>query len=183
MAVTEQKKAIVAQMKETLSEAKGAVLIGYTGLTVAQATDLRRKMLAEGVEYKVIKNTLTRIAANELNLEGFAEHLEGPTALATSKEDAVAPARVIEQFIKTTEKEVVTVKAGIVEGEVMDAAGVKAIASLPNREGMLSMLLPYCKHLFATLHTLSKLLQKLNLQKLQNNNFCTLSIGRLRLIQ
>ena len=141
MAVTEQKKAIVAQMKETLSEAKGAVLIGYSGLTVAQATDLRRKMLAEGVEYKVIKNTLTRIAANELNHEGFAEHLEGPTALATSKEDAVAPARVIEQFIKTTEKEVVTVKAGIVEGEVMDAAGVKAIASLPNREGMLSMLL------------------------------------------
>ena len=67
--------------------------------------------------------------------------MEGPTALATSKEDAVAPARVIEQFIKTTEKEVVTVKAGIVEGEVMDAAGVKAIASLPNREGMLSMLL------------------------------------------
>ena len=134
MAVTESKKAIVAQMKETLSEAKGAVLIGYSGLTVAQATDLRRKMLAEGVEYKVIKNTLTRIAANELNLEG-------PTALATSKDDAVAPARVIEQFIKATEKEVVTVKAGIVEGEVMDAAGVKAIASLPNREGMLSMLL------------------------------------------
>ena len=133
MAVTESKKAIVAQMKETLSEAKGAVLIGYSGLTVAQATDLRRKMLAEGVEYKVIKN--------ELNLEGFAEHLEGPTALATSKDDAVAPARVIEQFIKATEKEVVTVKAGIVEGEVMDAAGIKAIASLPNREGMLSMLL------------------------------------------
>ena len=120
MAVTESKKAIVAQMKETLSEAKGAVLIGYSGLTVAQATDLRRKMLAEGVEYKVIKNTLTRIAANELNL---------------------APARVIEQFIKATDKEVVTVKAGIVEGEVMDAAGIKAIANLPNREGMLSMLL------------------------------------------
>ena len=129
MAVTESKKAIVAQMKETLSEAKGAVLIGYSGLTVAQATELRRKMLAEGVEYKVIKNTLTRIAANELNLEGFSEHLEGPTALATSKEDAVAPARVIEQFIKTTDKEVVTVKAGIVEGEVMDAAGIKAIAN------------------------------------------------------
>ena len=84
---------------------------------------------------------MTRIAANELNLEGFSEHLEGPTALATSKEDAVAPARVIEQFIKSTDKEVVTVKAGIVEGEVMDAAGIKAIASLPNREGMLSMLL------------------------------------------
>ena len=142
MAVTEQKKAIVAEMKETLSDAKGAVLIGYSGLTVAQATDLRCKFMAEGVEYKVIKNTLTRIAANELGLaDTFAAQLEGPTALATSKEDAVAPARIIEQFIKTTEKEVVTVKAGLVEGEVMDAASVKAIASLPNREGMLSMLL------------------------------------------
>lgn len=141
MAVTEQKQAIVAQMKDTLSEAKGAVLVGYSGLTVAQATDLRRRFLAEGVEYKVIKNTLTRIAANELGLEGFTEHLEGPTALASSKEDAVAPARIIEKFIKETEKEVVTVKAGIVEGEVMDAAGIKVIANLPNREGMLSMLL------------------------------------------
>ena len=141
MAVTEQKQAIVAQMKDTLSEAKGAVLVGYSGLTVAQATDLRRRFLAEGVEYKVIKNTLTRIAANELGLEGFSEHLEGPTALASSKEDAVAPARIIEKFIKETEKEVVTVKAGIVEGEVMDAAGIKVIANLPNREGMLSMLL------------------------------------------
>lgn len=141
MAVTEQKQAIVAQMKDTLFEAKGAVLVGYSGLTVAQATDLRRRFLAEGVEYKVIKNTLTRIAANELGLEGFTEHLEGPTALASSKEDAVAPARIIEKFIKETEKEVVTVKAGIVEGEVMDAAGIKVIANLPNREGMLSMLL------------------------------------------
>ena len=141
MAVTQQKQAIVAEMKETLSQAKGAVLVSYSGLTVAQATDLRRKMLAEGVEYKVIKNTLTRIAANELGLEGFTEHLEGPTALASSKEDAVAPARIIEKFIKETEKEVVTVKAGIVEGEVMDAAGIKVIANLPNREGMLSMLL------------------------------------------
>lgn len=141
MAVTEQKQAIVAQMKDTLSEAKGAVLVGYSGLTVAQATDLRRRFLAEGVEYKVIKNTLTRIAANELGLEGITEHLEGPTALASSKEDAVAPARIIEKFIKETEKEVVTVKAGIVEGEVMDAAGIKVIANLPNREGMLSMLL------------------------------------------
>ena len=69
MAVTEQKQAIVAQMKDTLSEAKGAVLVGYSGLTVAQATDLRRRFLAEGVEYKVIKNTLTRIAANELGLD------------------------------------------------------------------------------------------------------------------
>lgn len=141
MAVTEQKKAVVAQMKETLSEAKGAVLVSYSGLTVAQVTDLRRKFIAENVEYKVIKNTLTRIAANELGLDEFAAHLEGPTALATSKEDAVAPARIIEQFIKETEGDVITVKAGIVEGKVMDAEGIKVISNLPNREGMLSMLL------------------------------------------
>lgn len=141
MAVTQEKQAVVANMKETLSEAKGAVLVGYTGLTVEQVTDLRRKFLAEDVEYKVIKNTLTRIAANELGLIGFGEHLEGPTALATSKTDAIAPARILENYIKDTKTEALSVKVGIVEGEVLDAAQVSAIAKLPNREGMLSMLL------------------------------------------
>ncbi|MBS4912920.1 MAG: 50S ribosomal protein L10 [Veillonella sp.] len=141
MAVTTQKQAIVAEMKAKLSEAKGAVLVGYHGLTVEQVTDLRRKFLAEGVEYKVIKNTLTRIAVNELGLEGFAEHLEGPTALAVSSEDAVAPARIIENFIKDTKTEAVEVKVGIVEGKVVTADEVKAVAKLPNHEGMLSMLL------------------------------------------
>lgn len=142
MAVTSQKQAIVAEMKEKLSEAKGAVLVNYNGLTVAQVTDLRRKFTAENVEYKVVKNTLTRIAANELGYEAFSEHLEGPTALATSKDDAIAPARILEDFIKNLEnKEALTVKVGIVEGEILDANQVKNIAKLPNREGMLSMLL------------------------------------------
>ncbi len=141
MAVTNEKKAIVAAMKETLSEAKGAVLVQYNGLTVAEVTDLRRKFLAEGVEYKVIKNTLTRIAANELGYEEFSAHLEGPTALAVSKEDAVAPARVLEKFISDTKTKAVEIKVGIVEGEVYDADKMNAIAKLPNREGMLSMLL------------------------------------------
>lgn len=141
MAVTTQKQAIVAQMKEKLSEAKGAVLVGYHGLTVEQVTDLRRKFLAEDVEYKVIKNTLTRIAVNELGLEGFGEHLEGPTALAVSKTDAVAPARIIENFIKDTKTEAIDVKVGLVEGKVVTADEVKAVAKLPNHEGMLSMLL------------------------------------------
>lgn len=141
MAVTTEKQAIVAAMKDTLSSAKGAVLVGYHGLTVAQVTELRRKFLAEGVEYKVIKNTLTRIAANELGLEGLSAHLEGPTALASSAEDAVAPARILENFIKDTKTEALEVKVGLVEGEVLDAAQVAAIAKLPNREGMLSMLL------------------------------------------
>lgn len=141
MAISQAKAAIVAEMKETLSEAKGAVLVGYSGLTVAEVTELRRKFLAEGVQYKVIKNTLTRIAANELGIEGFGEHLEGPTALASSKDDAVAPARILEKFITDTKSKALTVKVGLVEGEVLDAEEVAKIAKLPNREGMLSMLL------------------------------------------
>lgn len=141
MAVSAEKQAIVASMKETLSEAQGAVVVGYHGLTVAQVTALRRKFLAEGVEYKVIKNTLTRIAAKELGMDEVAAQLEGPTALATSKEDATAPARVLEDFIKDLEGDALTVKVGVVEGKVLNPDEVKAIAKLPNREGMLSMLL------------------------------------------
>lgn len=141
MAVTQAKQEIVAKMKETLSESKGAVLVGYSGLTVAEVTDLRRKFLAEGVDYKVVKNTLTRIAANELGFEGFSEHLEGPTALASCKDDAVAPARILDNYIKDTKTKALTIKVGIVEGEVLDAEEIGRIAKLPNREGMLSMLL------------------------------------------
>lgn len=141
MAITAEKTAIVAQMKETISEAKGAVLVGYSGLTVAEVTQLRRKFLAEGVQYKVIKNTLTRIAAQELGLDEFAQHLEGPTALATCADDAVAPARVLADFIKETKTKALTVKAGVIEGKEMGVEDLKVISSLPNREGMLSMLL------------------------------------------
>lgn len=141
MAITAEKQAIVAQMKETLSEAKGAVLVGYSGLTVAEVTQLRRQFLAEGVEYKVIKNTLARIAAQELGYEAFASEIEGPMALATCAEDAVAPARVLANFIKETKTEAITIKAGVIEGKEMGVEDVKAISSLPNREGMLSMLL------------------------------------------
>lgn len=141
MAVTQAKQEVVAKMKSTLAEAKGAVLVGYSGLTVAEVTELRRKFLAEGVEYKVIKNTLTRIAAKELGLEGFSEHLEGPTALASCKEDAVAPARILENYIKDTKTKALTVKVGVVEGKVLNADEIGQLAKLPNREGMLSMLL------------------------------------------
>lgn len=141
MTVREEKAQVVETMKSTLSEAKGAVLVNYSGLTVAQATDLRRKCLAENVEYKVIKNTLTRIAANELGLEKFGEELAGPSALASSTEDATAPARIIADYIKENKSEALEIKAGLLEGKILDAAKVTEIAKLPNREGLLSMLL------------------------------------------
>ncbi len=141
MAVTAEKKAIVAQMKEELSGAKGAVLVQYNGLTVAAATKLRRKFIAGNVQYKVIKNTLTRIAADELGLEGFSEHLEGPCALAVSFEDPVAPAKILKEFLEETKSEAITVKVGLVEGQVIDAKGVEELANLPSREVLIAKVL------------------------------------------
>ena len=97
--VSPAKAAVVEEMKEKLQSAQGAVLVGFTGLTVADATKLRRKFREGNVEYKVIKNTLTRIAATEIGYEGLSDVLEGPTALAYSTDDAVAPAKILKQFI------------------------------------------------------------------------------------
>ena len=83
---------------------------------------------------------MTRIAANEVGYEGLSEFLEGPTALAYSTEDAVAPAKILKEFIKETKTEALTVKVGICDGQVIDAAGVEALANLPSREELLAKL-------------------------------------------
>lgn len=138
--ISSAKIAVVNEMKEKLQSAQGAVLVGFTGLSVADVTKLRRKFREGNVEYKVIKNTLTRIAANEVGYEGLSEFLEGPTALAYSTEDAVAPAKILKEFIKETKTEALTVKVGICDGQVIDAAGVEALANLPSREELLAKL-------------------------------------------
>ena len=138
--ISPAKIAVVNEMKEKLQSAQGAVLVGFTGLFVADVTKLRRKFREGNVEYKVIKNTLTRIAANEVGYEGLSEFLEGPTALAYSTEDAVAPAKILKEFIKETKTEALTVKVGICDGQVIDAAGVEALANLPSREELLAKL-------------------------------------------
>ena len=138
--ISPAKIAVVNEMKEKLQSAQGAVLVGFTGLSVADVTKLRRKFREGNVEYKVIKNTLTRIAANEVGYEGLSEFLEGPTALAYSTEDAVAPAKILKEFIKETKTEALTVKVGICDGQFIDAAGVEALANLPSREELLAKL-------------------------------------------
>ena len=143
MSVSAEKQAIVASLKGKLTASKGAVFTGYKGLTVAQDTELRRELRAAGVSYHVVKNTLTAIAAKEAGMEDLISHLEGTTALAVSSEDAVAPAKVISEFIKKNKLDdtgVLVVKAGIVDGKVIDAA-VKALASLPSREVLVAKLL------------------------------------------
>ena len=142
--VTDQKRAIVAELKNQLTGAKGAVLTSYKGLTVAMDTELRRELRNAGVTYHVVKNTMTRLAAKDAGLDELTEHLAGTTALAFSKEDAVAPAKVICNFIKKNKLEdtgILTVKAGLVEGKVISDKEVKALANLPSREELIAKLL------------------------------------------
>ena len=141
MAITAAKQAIVAELKEKLTGAKGAVLVNYRGLTVAQDTKLRRQLREAGVDYRVVKNTMTRIAAQEAGLEGLDVYLEGPTAMAISTTDPVAPAKIITDFVKEHKLQVLEVKAGLVEGNVIDEKGVKALASLPSREVLIAKML------------------------------------------
>ena len=141
MAITAAKQATVAELKEKLTSAKGAVLVNYRGLTVAQDTKLRRQLREAGVEYRVVKNTMTRIAAQEAGLEGLDVYLEGPTAMAISTTDPVAPAKIITDFVKEHKLQVLEVKAGLVEGNVIDEKGVKALASLPSREVLIAKML------------------------------------------
>ena len=118
-----EKVAVVEEMKEKLAS-QGVVLLTFNKLTVKDATALRRKFLAHGVEYKVIKNTLTRIAADELGLEGLDDLLQGPNGIATCKDDPVAPAAALKEFLKETKSEAVTVKAGVLDGKVIDTEAV-----------------------------------------------------------
>ncbi|MBQ0139402.1 MAG: 50S ribosomal protein L10, partial [Kurthia sp.] len=119
--------------------AASVVVVDYRGLTVAQVTELRKQLREAGVEFKVYKNTLTRRAAESVGFEGINEFLTGPNAIAFSNEDVVAPAKIINDFAK--KNEALEIKAGIIEGTIASVEDVKALAELPSREGLLSMLL------------------------------------------
>jgi large subunit ribosomal protein L10 len=137
--VLAEKQQIVAEVAEKLRTSACTIITDYRGLNVAQVTELRKQLREAGVEFKVVKNTLTRRATAEANLSELDVHLTGPTAIAFSKEDPVAPAKILSKFAKTNEA--LEIKAGIVEGKVVDANGIKELADLPSREGLLSMLL------------------------------------------
>jgi len=140
-AVRTEKKEIVKELKDKLLATKGAVLTNYRGLTVAMDTKMRRKLREAGVEYRVVKNTMTRIAAHDAGIDGLDKYLEGPTAIALSVTDPVAPAKVLADFIRENKLQVLEIKAGLVEGKVVDVDGVKALASLPPREVRIAHLL------------------------------------------
>lgn len=138
MAKVELKQPIVAEISELLNGAASAVAVDYRGLTVAQDTELRKQLREAGVTYKVYKNTLIRRAAEGTDFAALDPHLEGPTAIAVSKDDATAPARVLAEFAKKADK--LEIKAGVVEGTYYDAKGMQAISSIPSREILLGRL-------------------------------------------
>ena len=135
----EMKKAVVAEIKEKLVNAKSVVLVDYRGLTVAEVTELRNQCRKAGVEYAVLKNTMVNLAAKEAGIEGLEGFLKGPTAVAFGMEDAVAPAKVLTEFIKKTKK--TEVKCGLLDGQILDAAGVEALAAIPSREVLIAKIM------------------------------------------
>lgn len=136
----EEKSLVVSEIKEKFQQASGIVLADYRGLTVAQVTQLRAQLRKAGVEYRVLKNTLVRRAADELGVEGLEPYLKGPTALAFSA-DPVAPAKILMDFAKENKLKKFQIKAGVLEGKVIGADNVKALADLPSREVLLTMVL------------------------------------------
>ncbi|MBQ8970728.1 MAG: 50S ribosomal protein L10 [Lachnospiraceae bacterium] len=139
MAKVELKKPIIDEIAENVKGAQSVVAVDYRGLTVAEDTDLRRQLRTAGVVYKVYKNTMMNFAFKDTEFESLAPHLEGPTAIAISKDDATAPARIIAKFAKTAPN--LEIKGGVVEGVYYDAAGMGSIANIPSKEELLSKLL------------------------------------------
>ncbi|KKB35846.1 50S ribosomal protein L10 [Bacillus thermotolerans] len=138
-AVIEQKKQLVNDIAEKFKTSSSTVVVDYRGLTVGQVTELRKQLREAGIEFKVYKNTLTRRAAEAAGIAGLEEVLTGPNAIAFSEEDAIAPAKILNSFAK--ENDALEIKAGVLEGNVVTVEEVKALAELPSREGLLSMLL------------------------------------------
>jgi len=131
------KEQLVSELKSKLGGAEGVLYTDFTGLNVKRMTELRRRFRKAGVEYVVIKNTLALRAVNEAGLTGQA--LKGPTGVVVAKDNAIAAAKVLTDFAKENDARP-TVKGGLYEGEVIDAAMVKKLASLPTREEALSIL-------------------------------------------
>ena len=139
MAKVELKQPIVQEISDYIKDAQSVVLVDYRGLTVEEDTQLRRQLREAGITYKVYKNTLMNFAFKGTDYESMSSLLEGPNAIAISQDDATAPARILAKFAKNAQA--LELKAGVVEGTFYDADGIKAIASVPSREELLSKFL------------------------------------------
>jgi large subunit ribosomal protein L10 len=137
--VIEKKSQIVDEIATKLKESQSTIVVDYRGLDVAEVTELRKQLREANVDFKVYKNSMVRRATEAVELTEIDEQLKGPTAIAFSNDDVVAPAKILNNFAK--EHDALELKAGIIEGRVASLEEVKALAELPSRDGLLSMLL------------------------------------------
>ena len=160
--ILEAKKKIVADLVADYKEALSFVFVDARGLTVEQDTALRSEMRKNGVVYKVVKNTTLNLVFKELGIEGLDEMFKGPTAVAYSKEDMMAPAKVSKKFADDFEK--LDIKGGIIEGKVATVAEVEALAAVPSKDVLLSQIV------YALLFPITKLamLTKAAAEKLES---------------
>lgn len=132
-----EKVAMVEEIQERFSKMQGAVLTDYRGLNAGEMTALRKELREAGVEYKVFKNTLSILAAQETKMEDLVPLLNGPTAFAFGYDDPVAPAKIVSEFAK--KNKALEIKGGVVEGQIVGPEGVANLANLPSRDVLLSM--------------------------------------------
>jgi large subunit ribosomal protein L10 len=135
----ENKKQFVADLKERFEKSKVVILTDYKGLNVDAMTELRAKLREAEIEYQVIKNTMLRLASEGTDVEAIKDNFKGPSAVALSFEDPVAPAKILTDFAKDHDK--LEIKIGVMEGKVLELDGIKALSSLPSREELLATVL------------------------------------------
>ena len=136
---TDSKVQLVEEFAAKLATAKAAFIADYRGLNVDQVNELRGKLRDAGVEYRVVKNTLLRLAAKGTDFECLSEYLQGPTAIAIAQEDPVAPAKVLSDYAK--DSKFFELKTAVLEGKILNEAEIKALAELPSREVLLAKML------------------------------------------
>ena len=133
-----EKEEIVSELKDKFSKIEGAALADYRGLDVEQIGELRDKLRENGLEFKVVKNNLAKIAADEVNIEGLDEYLVGPVGIALGYDDPVSPAKLLKEFAKANQE--LELKAGILENTAIGEEKVKELADLPSKEELIAKL-------------------------------------------
>ena len=160
--VLSEKQAIVAALTEKIQNSGAGVIVDYKGITVAQDTELRNKFREAGVEYTVVKNTLTRFAANKAGYNQFDEMLNGTTSLATTTGDPIAPARIVCEFAKKNKLKTLAIKGGVVEGSVLSADQLNGFGELPSKNALVASVLGT---FLAPISSLAFVLDQIRMQK------------------
>ena len=159
--VLESKKAVVESLTSKIQEASSVVFVDYKGITVAQDTELRKQFREAGVDYTVVKNTLTNFAAKNAGYN-FSEVLNGTTAMASTTGDPIAPARIVCEFAKKNKLKTLTIKGGIVEGSILSADQLSSFGELPSKNALVASVLGT---FLAPISSLAFVLDQIRMQK------------------